>query len=121
MDVPQAIAELVLRKEIIAAPTAARRAENYGWVRLRVISPSLLLAGERNRLENPDAPLYLVYRWDIAKAIADDETSPANGVEDHTHIERYETQDIHAAFTRAAEYQPDWTKWDRIGAFDNCW
>ena len=121
MDVPDHIVRLVLRRRTVAGRTEAREEENYGWVEIRLIDAARLSPHERDALVDPEAPMFLVYRWDVPKHLADDDSTLYTGTEDHAHVERFETQDIYAAFQKAAEYQPDWSKWDDISAFDNCW
>lgn len=113
MHVPNEMVHLLVeRGRTLIAEVRAVNALNRAWVRFDASAggPDRPEA-HRETLEKPDSPLYVLYRFEIAKKICEDEDSLLHEADYFEHTAFHRTQDIHEAFAKAAEYEPDWSKW----------
>jgi len=118
MHVPDELIDALTRAdETLKAELEPREAGNRAWVVLAMLTDPPPGRGETPG-KHPGPPLYALHRFECPRSVLEDDY-----LHDHdyfVHTERHRTEDIAEAFEKAAEYEPDWSKWGTRKMHPDC-
>ena len=117
MDVPREILERLVRGPgTLIAEIAPREPDNRAWVLLQGFNSKDLTPW----VDAPDRRGFVVIRFDIPAFVVAEIDNEYDESSYMTHREELRTYDLAEALTKAAEYEPDWSKWGTYAEHPHC-
>ena len=117
-DVPRELLERLMRgREPLIAEIAPREAGNRAWVKLQGYNTEDLII---RKVPGPNRRGFFMLRFDIPAFVVAEIDNEYDDSSYMTHREELDTYDLAEALTKAAEYEPDWSKWGTSAEHPHC-
>lgn len=118
MHVPDEIVHTLTRaRKTLIAELKPREPNNRAWVMLAMETDPPPRRG-RTVGKPPGPPQFGTHRFELPVSVLEDDD--LHDADYFVHTELFETQDIAEAFEKAAEYEPDWSKWGTRQMHPDC-